>query len=209
MKKTILHILAVGVFVTLLSGCAANYRPINVSNVNYPAVEKKNGLELAFKYDVLREAGNKKMAKKEGNSSKKVVAIKLTNNTDSDLVIGRDMFFFAGQTKINPSQPQEMKMAIKQNVAGYLPYGLLTLMKLTITKDFQTSVYSIGYVIGPLVTIFNMTTASGSNKRFEKNLKEYSLIDKTVKKGETIFGLMGVSEPGFQAITVKLKSEIE
>ncbi len=209
MKKVIINLLVTSLIATLLSGCASSYKPINVTSVNFNASEKKNGVEFSYKYDVLREAGNKKMAKKESNSSKKVVAIKITNNSDTNLVIGKDLFLYAGQNKLTPVSPLEMKSSIKQNVAGYLPYALLTLMKLTITKNFDTKVYNIGYIIGPLITIGNMGTANGSNKRFAKNLSEYDVFNKEIKKGETFYGLMGVSEPGFQALSIKLKNEVD
>ena len=56
----------------LFSGCAMYYRPISPEKLNYNILEKNDGIEFSYRYDVLKERGNKKMGKKELKSSVKI-----------------------------------------------------------------------------------------------------------------------------------------
>ena len=59
MKKVILKTLLVLVVISF-NGCAMYYRPISPNKTNYNIFEKHDGIELSYRYDMLRERGNKK-----------------------------------------------------------------------------------------------------------------------------------------------------
>jgi len=88
MTNTITKIFAIAI-VFILSGCAASYKPIYPVSLNYDSHQSEDGVELSYKYDVLRQNGNKKYAKKEDKKGVKLVALKITNNTQSVVNIGK------------------------------------------------------------------------------------------------------------------------
>ncbi len=207
MKKTISKILTF-TFVIILSGCAATYKPINPPTLNYNSHDLQDGIWLSYKYDVLREKGNRKYAKKEDKKGVKLIAIKITNNTDTVINVGKDAAFYSGQNQIFPMEPMAIKESIKQIVPGYLPYLLLTFTNLYVTKSTYYSVttetYPIGLVLGPTITIGNMAVAGSANKNMLNELYDYNILSRDIQKGETVYGIIGVRDMGYIPISVKM-----
>lgn len=194
-----------------LSGCAANYKKIQPSQLNYNSTVSNNNVELSYKYDVLRERGNKKYAKKEDKKAVKMVAVKITNNTEVDIIVSRDVKFFAGQSQVFPLEPQSARDLVKQNVLSYLPYALLTFTTLTITKSnsysYSQERYPIGLGLGPGVTIGNMVTAGNANKKMLSELYENNIMNKVIKKGETAFGIISLRGVDYSPLSIEVISE--
>ena len=195
-------------FVIILSGCAATYRPINPPTLIYNSHDLQAGIGLSYKYDVLREKGNKKFAKKEDKKGVKLIAIKVTNYSDSVINIGKDFAFFAGQNQIFPMDPMATKESIKQIVPGYLLYLLLTFTRLNFTKTENGMIteqesYPIGLVLGPAITIGNMAVAGTANTNLLRELYEYNILNRDIQKGETVFGIIGVRDMGYSPISIK------
>jgi hypothetical protein len=191
----------------IFMGCAASYRPINPPTLNYYSNDFQDGVGFSYKYDVLKEKGNKKYAKKEDKRNIRIVAIKLINNTDTTINIGRDLLFYSGQNQLNLMDPLTIKNSIKQVVPGYLPYLFLTLLQLNVSDGQTVESYPIGLVIGPAITIGNMAVAGSSNTSLFEELNEYNIIFKDIKKGETVYGIIGIHDEGYNPITIKLKSK--
>ena len=203
MKETISKFLTLTIAV-MLTGCAATYRPINPTNLNYNSHDLQDGVGLSYKYDVLREKGNKKYAKKEDKKGVKLVAVKVTNNTDSVINVGKDVAFFSGNSQIFPMEPMAIKESIKQIVPGYLPYLLLTFLQLNIYQGNSVDSYPIGVVVGPAITIGNMAMAGSANKNLLNELYEYNILSRDIQKGETVYGIIGVRDMGYSPLTVKM-----
>jgi hypothetical protein len=207
MKKMISKILTF-TFVIILSGCAASYRPINPPTLNYNSHDLQDGIGLSYKYDVLREKGNKKYAKKEDKNGVKLIAVKITNNTDTVINIGKNAAFYSGQNQIFPMEPMTIKESIKQIVPGYLPYLLLTFTRFYVTKSTYNSVttqsYPIGLVLGPVITTGNMVAAGTANRDMLNELYEFNILSRDIQKGETVYGIIGVRDMGFSPISVKM-----
>jgi hypothetical protein len=203
--------LVVIISATFLSGCATSYKRIQPTTLNYNSQFSKNGIDLSYKYDVLREKGNKKYAKKEEKKAVKIVAIKISNNTGDEISVARDLDFFVGQNKVFPLEPQVAQGLIKQHALAYLPYALLTFTNLTITKStaysYSQNVYPIGLGIGPGVTGGNMALASISNKKLLNELYEFDILNRVIKNGETVYGLIGVRSTDFGPISVEVKNK--
>jgi hypothetical protein len=182
-----------------LCSCAASYKPINPSKIIYPSVE--NGDQFSYKYNVLRLAGNKKLAKKEDKFNVRIVAIRIVNNSNRVLRHGYNFDFYSGDQKARMLEPDVVSASIKQSVPIYLLYLLLTGMR------FETSSGSIliGYVIGPGITAGNMIVAGSANKRFREELIEYSIIEREIKPGETFHGLIGISDNTYLPLTIRIK----
>jgi hypothetical protein len=189
-----------------MAGCAASYKPMFPASFNYSIKSNlSDSLDFGYKYDVLRQTENKKLAKKEVKKNFKLVAVKITNNTGRKLNIQKDVSFYLGSNEVTPLSPESSKSVLKQNVAGYIPYAILTITKLIITKDFETKVYPIGYILGPLLTGANMGIANSANKNLLKNLNENNIYIQDLEPGKTGFGLIGVLDNNYSEISVKLK----
>lgn len=204
MKKVILHSLLV-IVVFVFGGCAATYKNIDPPALNYSAHDLQDGISLSYKHNVLRERGNNKYAKKEDKAGVRLVAIKLTNNTDSVLRVNRDLVFYSDSNQIFPLAPMAIKNSIKQVVPAYLPYLLLTLVNLSITNNNKTQVYPIGLVLGPGIAGGNMAVAGSSNNKMLKELIEYDILSRDIQKGETVYGIIGIFDLGYNPISVKIK----
>jgi hypothetical protein len=209
--KSLLSKILLFVFVVSLIGCAASYKPINPQSISYNSHDVQDGVSISYKYDVLAEKGNRKYANKEEKKNVKLIAVKITNNTDSIINIGRDAIFYSGHTPLVPMDPSAVKQTIQQIVPAYLPYALLTFLTLNVTsgsssEGYSTESYPIGLAIGPTITIGNMALAGASNKKLYEELTVYNLLNKDIKSGETVYGIIGLKDTGYVPITVKIKN---
>ena len=75
------------IVVLYLTGCASNYKTIQPRGINYISTNENDGISLQYRYDLL----DKKYEKKEEKNGVKLVAIKITNNSDQDLIFGKDV----------------------------------------------------------------------------------------------------------------------
>lgn len=187
----------------LFNSCAGSYKPIQPQNFNYINTSNDNGVMFSYKHDVLRERGNRKYAGKEQVKDVKLIAVRFINKSDSTFVIGRDIYFYNPHGQIYPIPPMAVKQIIKQNVAGYLPYVLLTLVNLRVASGRTVDVYPIGLILGPAITFGNMLLAGNSNARLTSELKQYDLIGKELHKNDTLYGIIGVLGTGYDPITIK------
>ena len=172
--------------------------------MNYNSHDFQDGVGISYKYDVLRERGNKKYANKETKKGVKLIAVKITNNTDSVINVGRDVAFYSGQSQLFPIEPMAIKESIKQIVPGYLPYLLLTFTNLYVAIGTSTETYPIGLVLGPAITIGNMAMAGSANKNMLNELYEYNILSRDIQKGETVYGIIGIRDIGYSPISVKM-----
>ena len=202
--KTMLRITVALSLVTILAACASSYRPIRPDKIYYNAKADDNGLELSYKYDVLNERGNKKYAKKESQKGIKVVAIKITNKTWKTLQFGESIKIFSGDREVQLLEPEVIVKGIKQPSPIYLLYLLLTPMNFYVTNNNETSTYPIGLVVGPGIAFGNMAVAGTANKKLREELIAQSPANKTIQNGETIYGLVGISDRGYNPLTLKV-----
>ncbi len=202
MKNSVLKITAF-LIVVISSGCASVYKPINPPVINYQSHDLKDGISLSYKYDVLNEKGNRKYSKKENLKGIRVVSLKITNNTDSVINIGNDIIFYSGYKRVLPMDPIVVKNSIKQHSASYLLYFLLTPLKLYVTNSNSVETYSIGYVLGPGIALGNLALAGTSNTKLLEELNAYNILNRDIKKGETVYGIIGIKERGYNPISIK------
>jgi len=210
MKKLICRIYLLTAIMAL-TGCAASYHPIIPPTLQYSAHELSGNVKLSYRYNVLTETRNRKYAKKEYKNGIKLIAVKITNLADTSITIGRDVYFYSGDHLINPMLPKDFYITTRQSVLSYLPYMLFTVLKLyvttgTMSSSTDTQVYPIGYGLGPGLTIINMTKASSANRSLLNELNAYNLMNVSIPKGATVYGLIGVSDSGFNPLHLRAKS---
>jgi len=188
-KKLGCSVIALGMM--CLTSCASYYKPINAPAAPYTYSEQADGLAYSYQYDMLQLNGNKKYAKRELKNNIKVVAVKVTNTTDSTLHIGNDFKVMLGNLETTPVPPTVVAQKLKQGVPIYLLYLLLNL-NFTTTVDGQVS-ESKFIPTGPPIAAYNLIVAANANSRFKQELITQNLLDKTVAPGETVFGLVSLN----------------
>jgi len=201
----ILFILAIILLVS--NSCASNYRTINPKIISYVSktTNGSNDILLEYKYDLLY----KKYKRKETKHDLRIVAVKITNLYEQDLVLGKDLnLTYTDGANIPLLSSKEIYREIKQHSGLYLLYLLLTPMQFNITTSNSnggnnTQSFPIGFLVGPGLAAGNMIKASSSNRQFNNDLKMYNLKDRTIKKGETTYGLIGIRSSNYDALNLK------
>lgn len=189
----------------LLIGCASNYKTINPDLLSYDYTESKDGLKTGYRYGVLETKENKKNAKKEWKKGIRVVAVEITNETDKAITINKDVNFFSGDNQLGLMTPEEIKSRVGQVPAAHLPYLLFSFLVLQVGEGFTAENYPIGLVLGPGLTIGNMSMAASANKKFLTELQDYNVINRELQPGETVNGLIGFRGNTYAPISMKFK----
>jgi hypothetical protein len=194
--------------VTTLTNCASGYKMIEPKSINYVSTNETDKVKLEYKYDLL----DKKYAKKELKKGVKIVAVKITNNSDRDLMFGKDATLtYANGAEIYLMENKKAFKTIKQSPTSYLWYLLLTPVTFNTTgtnsNGFQenTSSTPIGLILGPGLAGGNMIAAGTANKKFETEMLEYNINGTVIKKGETKYGLIGIKADSFDSLKLKIE----
>lgn len=185
--------------ILLLASCAQSYNSIRPSRLNYHSTSNLDEIKLEYRYDVLRESGNTKFHKKEQRNRLKLVAVKITNNTNEVIIIGKNAAFFSNSKLLVPIEAHTTRNLLKQSQPSYLLYLLLT--GFTVSVNYDT--YPVGLALGPGLTIGNMITASTANKNLLYELLDYDLNNRQIQPNETVYGLACFSGIGYEPITIK------
>ncbi len=185
----------VSIFVAILfTSCASTYKVIEPNRTNFPPSSKEGKVSLAYRYDVLREAGNKKMGKSEIRNDVRVVAIKLTNLSDSIIDIKRDLTFYCGAYPVTLMTPFQLKTQVQQSWWAYSLFciGCLTFAPLDV-------------IVFGGIGVGNMMVASNANNQFLNEAIKFDITNKQLKPGETMSGLIGFKTTHSDPITIKVK----
>jgi len=190
----------------LLTSCASGYKMINPKNLNYNSNSTNKDVTLNYKYDLL----DKKYAKKETKREVKVVAIKITNHSENDLIFGKDIrLTYENGKELYILEKEKTFNSVKQNTIPYLFYLLLTPMTLNKTtingNGIETSSTPIGFAVGPGLAAGNMIAAGSANKKLKNDLLNYDILGANIKKGETIYGLIGIKSDNYDSIKIKVE----
>jgi len=196
-------LLALACIAAIFSGCAGSYHPVRVKNLSYSSVTEDHGIEMQYKYDILREAGNKKYAKKELKKNIRLVAVEFTNNSDRPINFKEDIEIYSGDRKIIPLEPAYAKKELKQIAPLYLLWSLLwvTINKCDDHGDCSSTPLPVGAAIG----IVNMAIAAGANKNLGEELVRYNLLDKTIEPGQTVNGIISIAIESGQPLELRMK----
>lgn len=195
-----------------LNSCASGYNKINPTALNYGSKSIENNVLLEYKYDLLE----KKYRKKETKNEIKLIAVKITNNTENDLVFGKDFkLSYDNGDQVSIIETERLFKTIKQSPASYLWYLLLSPLQFnsgttTTTNGGYTTTepantFPAGLILGPGLAAGNMIAASSANKNFKNELMEFDINGKTIKKGETAYGLVGSNSNSYDAIKIMMQ----
>lgn len=185
-----INLLALSAFV--LSSCAGTYKTIVPKSLPFQKFDTGGDLNYAYSYSVLRAAGNKKYANKEFKKGVKLVAVEIENTTDRTLNFRNDIKMYNGNRLVYPMEPTLIFKSLKQPAPLFLLWGLLWL---TFTDcDDNTGECSVTPIpLGLGIGLINVGIAGGANKKFMDNLITTNILDRDIKPGETVYGLIGIA----------------
>lgn len=176
--------------------------------MRYASGSQTNDVVFEYKYSLLEDS----YAKKERKKDVKLVSIKITNNSERDLVFGKDIRL----TYENGSSPivmdkNKLYKSLRQKSGNFLFYLLLTPMTFNTTSSTngrieETNSTPIGLVIGPGIALGNLAVSSSANKKFKSDLEKFDIQGTTIAKGRTVFGLVGIRSSSYDALKVEVES---
>ncbi|WP_139957353.1 hypothetical protein [Flavicella sediminum] len=204
------NLITLSVVLILLTSCASKYELLNPKRTLYQSINKDNNIEVSYKYNTLR----KKYRKYAEKNDIRIVSVKIKNNTERDIVFGTDFNLVSYSDRpLNILAPNEAYDNVRQHPASHLWYLLLAPVTLnktesesfggsTITKT--KPIFPIGLILGPAISLGNMVYAGKSNKKFKQELNDLDLTNKTIKKGETVFGLISIRQSDYPSIKASI-----
>jgi len=190
-----------------MTSCATGYKLIKPDSINYISTNQDNEVKLEYKYDLL----DKRYAGKEAKKEVKLVAVKITNESDKDLMFGRDIkLTYENGKELFIMENDKIFRTLKQSPPSYLFYLLLTPLNLytstnTDGRETRSSSIPVGLVLGPALAGGNLITAASANKKFRTELAVHNINGIVIKKGETKYGLIGIKSNTFDALRIKLE----
>ncbi len=198
--------------VLFMTSCATRYKAIEPEQLMYNSINKEGDISLEYKYDILR----KKYSKKEQKKDVRLVAVKITNNSNRDVTFGDDLrLTYANDNAINLLERDKIFSSLRQKPATHLFYLLLTPLTFsTATTNSQgitqtSSSFPAGLIVGPGLAGANLITASSANKKFKEDLRDYDMRGKTIPAGKTVYGLVGVKAGNYDALKINVSTNNE
>lgn len=192
--------------IIFLCSCATKYRPVNLSGINFGTKSEKSDVEIYYRYDIMATAKNPRQANKELRKDMKIAALKITNNTPAEIVIGENAKFYADGKELNILPTNILNRHMKQGVVPYIGYLLLSPLKFSYDIDNGARTVQIfgGAVIGTALMAGNIYVAAKANKALKKDLEKNSLYKKNILPGETVYGLIALQKTGYVPLQLKL-----
>ena len=187
--------------ISFICGCASGYKAIKPETLTYVSTITDNSVILKYKYGVL----TKRYAVRERKQHLELFAVSITNNSNKDLVFGKDVIILSGDKPAEIIPYQTVYKQVKQRQAVYLLYLLLTPARFNTRGGGQTSTVPIGYAVGPGLTLANMVAVNNANNNLRKELLKYDLNGTTIKKGQTVYGLAGIHADSPDALKIRLQ----
>lgn len=167
---------------TLLgAGCAAHYHYIEPANVRFEetaATLAGDQIEVAYRYDVLREAGNRRYARKERQSGIALLALRIQNHGPDTLFLPDDFLVTTGPETLYLLPLEEAAETLSQTTAEEAGSGAVEVevpSGLAVTRD-----------------IFNAFTQVKANIRLAKEMEEHYLLPGALPPGCTVTGLLAL-----------------
>lgn len=197
-------------WLALTTGCAGSYTRIQPKTVgSYTNSQSSGPVKMAYQFDALRlRGGNKKYIKKESKHGYRVVAMQVTNNFDRELSFSRDLVLYCGDRPVMPVPAALAAHDLRQGVPIYLLYLLLN-FNVGGTVDPRTGATTGGTFLptGPLIAGGNMLVAGSANSNLRTEFEYYDIASKTLKPGETTYGIISLRETAVAPLRLELRPQ--
>lgn len=188
-----------------ISGCASVYHPIEPLIVSYQAPEYTDSIGFSYRYELLREVGNRKYARKEEKAGIRVVAVQIANNSSKKIKLGENLSLYAGEDTVQFITPHEVRKKLKQRIGFYFLYLAPSFYNPSVTNGASEQVVPLGIIVGPGLTFLNIFIAASSNSNLEKELELYNMQNVVIEPGESAKGLVSISANNSVPLYLRLK----
>lgn len=193
----------------LSTGCAGSYTLVKPDRIgSYTQSPSSGPVEFAYQFDALRlRGGNKKYVKKEAKRGYRVVAVRLTNKSTQEINFSRDLTLLYGDRPVTPISGTVAASDMKQGVAIYLLYLLAnTSVGGQFNPQTGTTTGATFLPTGLFIAGGNMLGASGANTNMRKEFEYYDLTNRTIKPGETRYGILSLREAAVAPLKVEMRA---
>jgi len=193
-----------GAVCLLASGCAGTYHNASTSTLYFNQTEEVDGVEFSYKYDVLTERGSRRYARKERRKDIRIVAIQLTNKTDSSLKFSQDIRLYHGDERVYLVDKQVLGKELSQTPLFYFVHLLMSPWLIRERENGDLNTYPVGLILGTGFSFVNVSTAAVANHRFKQDLHMEDPIGKEIEPGETLTGLVGIRDSLYSPLRIRL-----
>jgi hypothetical protein len=188
----------------LASSCASIYKPIAPETVEYNSSNPSKDVDFSYRYDVLAYRGNNRYSKKERKNGFSVVAVKITNRTSVPINFARDLELGIARGPIYPAESETAAEQMRQKVWLHLLWGLLAYTEAE-CDPYGNCHYTTVIPFGLAIAGINIGVASNSNTKIKQEFRKYSLYNKDIAPGETVYGIIPLRDIGFQPLSLRVK----
>ena len=197
------------ILVILLTSCAVRYKTINTDVLSYyKPTTINNELEVSYLCDVYQATGNTRYSNKERHNNFKTIAVKITNLSDSSILITKNNFkILAKDQQVPLAYLKEYFRYVRQTSGTYLLHALWSPRYTHTTgSGLESNTTTVYIPIGLAVGIVNMIIAQVANKNHYLNINDRVIYGKTVKPHETITGIIVLDYSNYDPLIFSYKT---
>jgi hypothetical protein len=211
-KRQLVAIIPI-ILILLVSGCSSTYHAMSLGILDYTQCDTVKGISYGYHFNSLRDFRNNKYAEKENQKNIKLVAFNITNLSGRRIDLVNNLEYYQNNTRlIKPMEPNSIYSTFKLNPKKYLADLSLIIVNaywiesygVGSDADLHFRIIPIGIFIGPILTLYNMSTVKKSNLMFGKDLDKYSPFT-SIEAGAKRFVLIPFEDIGEQPIQIRIR----
>jgi hypothetical protein len=196
----------------IMTGCAASFKVVNPAVLSYANTQKCNDkLEVSYLDDFYSLTRNYKYFYREKEYNYRTIAIRLKNLTDSSRQITNDNFrIYVNNVELPNADKTKYFKRVHQEAGLFLlhlSWGLvLDYLSAGISggphptrSEFDPKCSLVAVTIG----ICNMLYAGNANDLHKTFINENEIFGRTVKPGETIYGIVVLNNSHYEPLVFK------
>lgn len=211
MKKLLSGFLQCVVSSFLLTACASGYHAIKPDTLDYTHGSFEDNLLVEYNPGTLKGM----YADREVKSGVKLIAVKIVNNTQREVIPKRDIKVFSGENEVPFMPLSQFYQATDQNPNKSLKFLFLTPLNVytfsqTTDDNRVTSrkfrFYPIGLILAPSLAFGNQAAATKANKKFKEDLHQNDILERQILHGETVYGLIALDAQSINLYNLVFKT---
>ena len=182
-----------------LTGCASGYHAINANSMNFHSKSGDSTILVEYQTNLLKH----NYAAREIRSGVNLIAVKITNSTNREIIPKKNIKIFSGGNELTMISLNNFYDATRQDpnkslrFLFLLPLNVYTFSQTTSGSEITSQknrFYPIGLIIGPALAFGNQAAAKSANRKFKEELDQNNIMEKIIRPGETISGLIAINE---------------
>jgi hypothetical protein len=193
----------------LFSGCANSFKAINLTKMNYTNIQNcNNKLEVSYIYNIMVISKNISLAAKEKKNCYSTVAVRIKNISETCRMITQDNFrVYDNVNELKTPDKDLYFNRIKQWPGYYGVYAILGFLpsignQKSSTRDSEYE--NLGFLLmGVTASALNIVATNQANYKFKKFMNDNDIYGKTIKPGETVYGIVIINNANFDPLVFK------